>query len=294
AGDFECARVDCAIDSVCRGIGCCAVRSRDCGRTSHPAVWRVESVRRQNGRELHIRAHPVWLRYVVGALRLPSAHRRADGGSGFPERRGRRLRVAGPGRSVLALGRNASGGRLSDSAWTRCFGSVGIAGARISHLRTRLPRAAGSSDGSLGCRDDRVSDFGRLDSFPADGDEGSWSDRMKRRMTLVALAALKGCATVIVYAAAAALVPCVVTLQAHSGPPFPIVSNQIAGAYDVSIWTDPDATNDGSAAGQFWVVLRSANVAVPLPADTKVNVMIHPADGGPVVRGTAQPVNGDA
>ena len=45
-------------------------------------------------------------------------------------------------------------------------------------------------------------------------------------------------------------------LGAHSGPPFPIVSSQIAGAYDIAIWTDPDATDDAVAGGQFWVVLK--------------------------------------
>ncbi len=34
-------------------------------------------------------------------------------------------------------------------------------------------------------------------------------------------------------------------LSAHTGPPFPIVSNKIEGAYTVSVWTDPDSTDDG-------------------------------------------------
>ena len=67
-------------------------------------------------------------------------------------------------------------------------------------------------------------------------------------------------------------------VAAHSGPPFPIVSNRIAGAYDVSIWTDPDATDDGSAAGQFWVVLRTVNSGVALPPDTRVTVSVRPLD----------------
>jgi hypothetical protein len=106
---------------------------------------------------------------------------------------------------------------------------------------------------------------------------------MKRKTTLVVIA----CATVV------AAVSHATTVDAHSGPPFPIVSNQIAGPYDVSVWTDPDATADGSAAGQFWVVVQPANRATSLPADTKVNVTIQPADGGPALRGTAKPVNGD-
>jgi hypothetical protein len=80
-------------------------------------------------------------------------------------------------------------------------------------------------------------------------------------------------------------------LVAHSGPPFPVVSNRIAGQYDVSIWTDPDATDDGSAAGQFWVVLQPTRKSAELPADTRVNVEVWPLDrAGGVQRGTASPV----
>ncbi|HEY7442223.1 MAG TPA: hypothetical protein VH701_07380 [Vicinamibacterales bacterium] len=80
-------------------------------------------------------------------------------------------------------------------------------------------------------------------------------------------------------------------LDAHSGPPFPVVSNRIAGQYDVSIWTDPDATDDGSAAGQFWVVLRPIRKGTELPPDTRVNVEVWPLDrAGAVQRGTAAPV----
>ena len=49
------------------------------------------------------------------------------------------------------------------------------------------------------------------------------------------------------------LVACPARLLAHNGPPFPIVSDQVAGPYLVSIWTDPDTTDDGSPGGQFWV-----------------------------------------
>jgi hypothetical protein len=37
-----------------------------------------------------------------------------------------------------------------------------------------------------------------------------------------------------------AVIAATVSLAAHSGPPFPIVSSQIAGAYDIAIWADPD------------------------------------------------------
>ena len=66
-------------------------------------------------------------------------------------------------------------------------------------------------------------------------------------------------------------------LLAHTGPPFPIVTSRNVGAYDVSVWTDPDSTDDGSAAGRFWVTLRPSSGAA-LPGDTRVNVAINPTD----------------
>jgi hypothetical protein len=83
-----------------------------------------------------------------------------------------------------------------------------------------------------------------------------------------------------------------VIVRAHSGPPFPILSNRIAGPYDISIWADPDATDDGSAAGQFWVMLRPATGAGSLPAETHAEVSITALDrSAPGVRVRAQPVN---
>ena len=46
---------------------------------------------------------------------------------------------------------------------------------------------------------------------------------------------------------------------AHSGPPYPIVTERAVGRYVVSIWTEPDATDDRSAGGQFWVVFHEAD-----------------------------------
>jgi hypothetical protein len=88
---------------------------------------------------------------------------------------------------------------------------------------------------------------------------------------------------------------CHTALGAHSGPPFPIVSDQIVGGYRVSIWADPDATNDGSAAGQFWVMLQpAAGESRRVPAGTRVDVTIKPLDrAGGELTGRAAPVNGD-
>ena len=79
---------------------------------------------------------------------------------------------------------------------------------------------------------------------------------------------------------------------AHSGPPFPIVSSQIAGPYDIAIWTDPDATDDAVAAGQFWVVLKPRGAAA-IPAGTRVTVAIRALDRpAPELTAAAAPVDG--
>jgi len=80
--------------------------------------------------------------------------------------------------------------------------------------------------------------------------------------------------------------------EAHSGPPFPILSDRTVGAYRISIWTDPDTTDDGKAAGQFWVVIDAADGKSTIPAGTHASVTIRPLDReGPTREGRAEPVN---
>jgi hypothetical protein len=80
---------------------------------------------------------------------------------------------------------------------------------------------------------------------------------------------------------------------AHDGPPFPIVSNARAGPYEVSIWTDPDTTADGTPGGQFWVTLRMASGGDP-PSTTRAEVVIAPLERtGAEQRAVAAPVDGD-
>jgi hypothetical protein len=90
------------------------------------------------------------------------------------------------------------------------------------------------------------------------------------------------------------LLAAAVVLRAHDGPPYPIVSDQRAGAYVVSIWTDPDATDDGSAGGQFWVQLQMADGDAMLPVGTRAIVGVRPAvRTAPMVTSAAEPVRGD-
>jgi hypothetical protein len=83
-------------------------------------------------------------------------------------------------------------------------------------------------------------------------------------------------------------------VSAHDGPPFPIVSDHIAGQYRVSIWTDPDTTEDGSAGGQFWVRVHAAAETRELPQSTRATISVTPLDRpGPATTAAAAPVRGD-
>lgn len=70
---------------------------------------------------------------------------------------------------------------------------------------------------------------------------------------------------------------CARPAEAHNGPPYPIVSNQAAGPYRISIWTDPDATDDGSLGGQFWVLIDQPD-AKALSPDLRARVSVRPLD----------------
>ena len=81
-------------------------------------------------------------------------------------------------------------------------------------------------------------------------------------------------------------------LGAHDGPPFPIVSKLVQGAYEISVWTDPDTTDDGEPGGQFWVILDTAGGAPPTA--TLVDIAIWPTGGDGQRHSTrAAPVDGD-
>ena len=78
-----------------------------------------------------------------------------------------------------------------------------------------------------------------------------------------------------------------VRASGHAGPAFPIVQDRIVGAYEVSVWTDPDTTDDGTPGGQFWVIVHSSKGG-PLGRDTRVTVSARPLDrDGAAQRGLA-------
>lgn len=96
-------------------------------------------------------------------------------------------------------------------------------------------------------------------------------------------------------AAASAIVAlAAAAVQAHDGPPFPILENHVAGPYRISIWTDPDTTDDQSPGGQFWIRVYKAAGADDVPAATRAAVSIRPVDrAGSELRAQAEPVRGD-
>jgi hypothetical protein len=97
---------------------------------------------------------------------------------------------------------------------------------------------------------------------------------------------------IIVSAACGLLASC--TAWAHDGPPYPIVSNQLLGAFRVSVWTDPDTTDDDTAGGQFWVMIDPARSDVRLSSDVHADVTIRPLDRpGGSLTARAAPVSGD-
>jgi len=90
--------------------------------------------------------------------------------------------------------------------------------------------------------------------------------------------------------------------NAHSGPPFPIVSTEAHGPYSISIWTDPDTTDNGVAAGQFWIIIEPSAKEVSVAEGTRATVSVRPLDSTPpagprasevAMHATTEPVRGD-
>jgi polyferredoxin len=116
-----------------------------------------------------------------------------------------------------------------------------------------------------------------LDPVAADGHAGRWTSGMTRPTPQLLVVAL--------WLATPAL--------AHDGPPFPIVSDREAGPYRVSVWTDPDTTDDGSPGGQFWVMMSIRDSSAALPDRTRATVTATPSQRpGPGRTAIAAPVRG--
>ena len=92
---------------------------------------------------------------------------------------------------------------------------------------------------------------------------------------------------------AALLVAVPAAVAAHSGPPYAVVTQAIAGPYRLSLWTDPAATDDRTPGGQFWVVIEPRDNGTVPPA-TRARVAVRPLDReAPFVEMAAAPVDGD-
>lgn len=100
---------------------------------------------------------------------------------------------------------------------------------------------------------------------------------------LVDIPAFKIVVRGLVLAVSAMLVTCA-PLFAHNGPPFPVVTDRLVGNYVISLWADPDASDDGEKDGRFWVVVNPAVKAATLPADTVVQIAIWPLERRDAIR----------
>jgi hypothetical protein len=74
------------------------------------------------------------------------------------------------------------------------------------------------------------------------------------------------------------------SLHAHNGPPFPVVTDRTVGNYVISLWADPDASDDGAKDGRFWVVVNPSAKGAMLPADTVVQIAIWPVERREAIR----------
>jgi hypothetical protein len=64
--------------------------------------------------------------------------------------------------------------------------------------------------------------------------------------------------------------------------------------YRISVWTDPDTTDDGTAGGQFWVMIDTARADDSLSSDVRALVTVRPLDrAGDPLTAQAAPVDGD-
>jgi hypothetical protein len=65
---------------------------------------------------------------------------------------------------------------------------------------------------------------------------------------------------------------CSVEVSAHEGPPYPLIVDQTAGPYVVSVWGDPDV-----GIGTFFVILEPPEGSA-LPDDIRVELGVQPTN----------------
>src|SRR6185436_15623277 len=174
-----------------------------------------------DGRELLVRARAVRFRPVDRALLVSFPDRRLHDRPRHAARSHGPARHAAPGTAAAAADRHAARTGVPDRArrdW--------IARERVSDRRPRLSPPCGPGRDSVVGPDHRPDRRRAVDHVAADAD-----DRRLFGMTRITQLVI----------VSFVCIPCLRDVQAHSGPPFPIVTDQSAGAYKVTVWTDPDA-----------------------------------------------------
>jgi hypothetical protein len=111
-----------------------------------------------------------------------------------------------------------------------------------------------------------------------------WVERTQARLNGLGITRRRRTSVGIVAACAIALCAINARLHAHNGPPFPVVTNRTVGNYLVSLWADPDASDDRDPDGRFWVLINAAAKDAVLPPDTSVKISVWPVDHPELIR----------
>src|SRR6185295_3908209 len=173
-------------------------------------------------------------------------------------------RHAAPGTAAAAADRHAARTGVPDRDRRHPAGRDWIARERVSDLGPGLSRPRGRGRDSVVAPDHRLDRRRAVDHVAADADDrrgarmNDETTKTRRSTKITNLFWKRASSCVFVFFVSAWFL----SLQAHSEPPFPIVTDQVAGAYKVTVWTDPDATDDQTVAGRFWVTVTPAAPSV--------------------------------
>ena len=208
-------------------------------------------------RPLRLRARAVRRRRLARALRLPLPHRCRHRRAGDAERGDRRggPRAAGePDWRWLGMRPGAVFPLQLGAVLLGALGSLVLV-HRISERDHPAARDAGV--GAVGARDRRAGAAGAVDPRAADGDERHGTRRMSRLPRSRRWSHPPSCSSAPARARRAQR-PAVSDRLGPDCWPLPI-----------SIWTDPDTTDDGKAAGQFWVMIEAGRAERRLPSERR-------------------------